>query len=172
MLTLTLLRHAKSDWSTPGQPDFERPLAPRGEKAAPRMGAYMARKKIVPELILCSTAVRARQTLDLVLPRLPGPPPVAYDDKLYLASASMMLARLRLGAGSARHVMMVGHDPGMHDLAVSLAGRGDAGDLTALAAKFPTAGLAVLTFEAKAWEDVAPAAGTLRYFMSPKRLDA
>lgn len=171
MLTLTLLRHAKSDWSLPGQQDFERTLAPRGAKDAPRMGAYMARNGLVPDLILCSGAVRARQTLALVVPALPVAPPVTYDNALYLATPSVMLARLRHCAGGAHHVMMVGHDPGMHQLAISLAGAGDAALRETLAIKFPTAGLAVLTFETDDWGCVVAGAGTLRHFTAPKRLD-
>lgn len=170
MLTLSLLRHAKSDWSTRGQKDFDRPLAQRGLDAAPRMGAYMAANGIAPALVLCSTAVRARQTLDLVLPCLAPQPEVVHVDKLYLASPNIMLAQLRMRAGAARHVMMVGHDPGMHDLAVSLAGTGDPADLGALHAKFPTAALAVLAFEVEGWDEVAPGRGRLVRFVMPKRL--
>lgn len=170
MLTLSLLRHAKSDWSTRGQGDFDRPLAQRGLEAAPRMGAYMAANDVAPALVLCSTAVRARQTLDLVLPHLAKPPKVVHDDKLYLASPNIMLAQLRKSAGAARHVLMVGHDPGMHDLAVSLAATGAGADLQALHAKFPTAALAVLAFEVQGWDEVAPGGGHLLRFVAPKRL--
>ena len=95
MLTLSLLRHAKSSWEDGSLKDFERPLAKRGESAAPRMGAFMAERGLAPQLILCSPAVRARQTLDLVLPHLAGDPSVLYEDRLYLAAPSALLARLR-----------------------------------------------------------------------------
>lgn len=170
MLTLSLLRHAKSDWSLPGQGDFDRGLAPRGREAAPRMGAWMRANGVTPELVLCSTAVRARQTLDLVLPRLEGQPKVIFDGKLYLASPVVMLERLRAAAGEARHVLMVGHDPGMHQFAVALAGTGEAGVLSAVRAKFPTAGLAVVTFDVEDWSEVTTGGGQLVCFMSPKRL--
>jgi phosphohistidine phosphatase len=170
MLTLSLLRHAKSSWDDTGARDFDRPLAERGEAAAPRMGAFMARHKISPGLILCSPAVRARQTLDLVLPHLPGTPTVAYEEALYLAAPKALLARLRKVAAEVAHVVIVGHDPGMHQLAVDLAGTGDAASLEALARKFPTAGLAVIGFKVRDWSKVGPGKGHLEVFATPKAL--
>lgn len=170
MLTLSLFRHAKSSWDDPGVKDFDRPLATRGETAAPRMGAFMAEHDIQPQLILCSPAVRTRQTLDLVLPHLSGDPTVVYEDGFYLAPASQLLARVRKVEAKVRRVMIVGHDPGMHGLAVELAGSGTPKLMQALAAKFPTAGLAVLDFELDKWSKVGPGIGQLRIFMTPKRL--
>jgi phosphohistidine phosphatase len=170
MLTLSLLRHAKSSWDDPGLGDVERPLNERGEKAAARMGAYMAEHGIAPDLVLSSPSVRTRQTLDLLLPKLPSRPPVAFEDNLYLASAATMLRRVRKLKAAVSHVMVVGHDPGMHSLAAELAGSGNPADLQALAAKFPTAGLAVIAFEARAWPQVKPGAGRLVLFMTPRRL--
>jgi phosphohistidine phosphatase len=170
MLTLSLLRHAKSSWEDASLEDFERPLAKRGESAAPRMGRFMAEQGLAPQLVLCSPAVRARQTLDLVLPHLSGGPTILYEDNLYLAAPTVLLKRLRKVAGEVRHVMIVGHDPGMHGLAVELAGAGDAEMLRALAAKFPTAGLAVIRFKARSWTKVGRGAGQLELFMTPKML--
>jgi phosphohistidine phosphatase len=170
MLTLSLLRHAKSSWDDGSLEDFERPLAKRGESAAPRMGAFMAEQGLAPQLILCSPAVRARQTLDLVLPHLAGGPTVVYEDHFYLAAPSVLLARLRKIEGKVSHVMIVGHDPGMQGLAVELAGSGDAGMLQALAVKFPTAGLAVIRFKARSWTKVGRGRGRLELFTTPKTL--
>jgi phosphohistidine phosphatase len=170
MLTLSLLRHAKSSWDSPGVDDFDRPLASRGEAAAPRMGAFMARHKIAPELILCSPAVRARQTLDLVLPELPGTPTVAYEEALYLAAPKVLIERVRKIDAKVTHVMIVGHDPGMQALAVDLAGTGDPKLLEALARKFPTAGLAVIGFKVRDWSKVGPGKGHLEVFATPKAL--
>jgi phosphohistidine phosphatase len=171
MFTLSLLRHAKSNWDDPGLKDFDRPLARRGEAAAPRMGEFMAAQGIEPELILCSPAVRTRQTLELVLPYLTAGPTVVYEEAFYLAAASQLLARVRTVEANVRHVMIVGHDPGMHGLAVELAGSGAPKQMQALVAKFPTAGLAVLDFEVDGWPDIGPGLGRLRLFMTPKRLD-
>ncbi len=170
MLTLSLLRHAKSSWDNPGLDDFERPLARRGEAAAPRMGAFMKKHGIAPQLILCSSAVRTRQTLDLVLPHLAGTPAVQYEDALYLAAARTLLARVRKISPEVTHAMLVGHDPGMHELAMDLAATGDAEALAALARKFPTGGLAVIGFEASGWSRIAPGKGRLELFVTPKTL--
>lgn len=167
---LSLLRHAKSDWSVPGTDDFDRPLASRGREAAPRVGAYMAREGLRPQLVLCSAAVRTRQTLDLVLPHLTGAPEVSYERGLYLASGNAMLARLHAVPATVTHVMVVGHDPGMHEIALALAGTGDRESLATLARKFPTAGLAVISFEGLRWPDVAAGKGRLLRFVTPKGL--
>jgi len=170
MLTLCLLRHAKSSWEDASIQDFDRPLAPRGEAAAPRMAAYMAAEGIAPQLILCSPATRARQTLALVLPRLAGTPSVEFEDGLYLASSSSLLARIRKVRANIACLMLVGHDPGMHGLAVELSGQGRPEDLNRLASKFPTAGLAVISFRSGGWSQVKPKAGRLDTFTSPRRL--
>ena len=170
MLTLSLLRHAKSSWAEPAQDDFDRPLNERGREATPRMGSYMAGLDITPDLILCSPAVRTRQTLALVLPHLPRTAEIAYDNDLYLASTGDLLKRIRKTPGSISHLMIVGHDPGMHGIAVKLAGSGDPATLDLLAAKFPTAGLAVIVFEATSWAEVGAGDGRLQIFMTPKRL--
>src|SRR5262249_29231195 len=145
MLTLSLLRHAKSSWADARLKDIDRPLNARGEDAAPLMGAFMAREKLSPDLILCSPAERTRQTLELVLAYLEPAPEVVSEAGLYLASPGGMLKRLRKLARKIRHVMIVGHNPGLHALAQQLVGdEGEAESLEALAAKFPTAGLAVI----------------------------
>ena len=170
MLTLSLLRHAKSDWDDPSLKDFDRPLARRGQEAAPRMGAYMAREGLAPDHILCSPAVRARQTLDLVLPRLAGGPTVVYEESFYLAAPSVLLARLRRIEAKVEHVLVIGHDPGMQGLALELAGDGEREPLKALARKFPTAGLAVIVFKARDWSRIGPGKGRLDRFVTPKSL--
>lgn len=170
MLTLSLLRHAKSSWADARLKDIERPLNERGEKAAPRVGALMARRGLTPDLVLCSPAVRTRQTLDLVLPYLKEAPTVLYEDALYLASPATLLKRVHQVGSWVRHTMVVGHDPGMHLLALELASSGPDEDLQALAEKFPTAGLAVIVFEVQRWTKVKPGGGRLELFAAPKRL--
>ena len=171
MLTLSLFRHAKSSWDNPDLQDFDRPLNERGETAAPQMGAFMAEHGIVPDLILCSPAARARQTLDLALPHLPSKPTVNYEDALYLTASETLLKRIRKLEANVHHVMMVGHDPGLHRLATELSGSGDPELLQALARKFPTAGLVVIQFKVTSWSKVRPGMGHLEVFMTPKRLE-
>lgn len=170
MLTLSLLRHAKSSWSEARLKDFERPLNERGRKAAPRMGAFMARRGLVPDLILCSSAVRARETLDLVLPRLKAAPAVVYEDALYLASSATMLKRLHKVPAEIGHAMVVGHNPGLNSLALELLGAGAEADWEALAEKLPTGGLVVIAFDVAGWSKVKRRAGRLELFTAPKRL--
>ena len=170
MLTLSLLRHAKSSWDDPSLRDFDRPLAKRGIAGAGRIGAFMKAEGVAPQLILCSPAARARQTLDLVLPQLGGKPKVLYEDALYLATPTQLLARARKIEEAARHALIVGHDPGMHVLALELSGAGDPEMLCALTAKFPTAALAVIRFKARRWSKLRPAGGELELFTAPKML--
>ena len=170
MLTLMLLRHAKSSWDHPGLEDFDRPLGPRGLDAATQMGAFLSTAIAAPGLILCSSSVRTRQTLDLVLPRLTAKLECVFEDALYLACASELLARLRRVPRAKPRVMMIGHNPGIHDLALTLTASGDAHLRANLAAKFPTAALAVLTFKGDAWSKVGPGMGTLTHFIKPSQL--
>ena len=171
MLTLSLLRHAKSSWADRELEDHDRPLAKRGIKAAGAMGAYIATNGLQPDLVLCSDAVRTRATLTLVLPQLGKPPPKAvFDNALYMAAPAALLGRLQQLKSDARHVMVIGHNPGLHALALELTGKGKQDDVEALALKFPTCALAVLTFKARKWSDIGPGAGSLDLFMTPRRL--
>src|SRR5262245_31811714 len=95
MLRLMLLRHAKSDWTKPGQRDRDRALAPRGRSAAPQIGTYMARHKLVPDRVVCSTAVRTRQTWDLVAAALPKAPTATFEDALYDADPDDIIGAIR-----------------------------------------------------------------------------
>lgn len=170
MLTLSLLRHAKSSSDRARIRDIERPLAPRGERTAPLMGRFIAEHHLEPDLILCSTSKRTRQTLDLILPKLTTRPEVAYDDDLYLAEPEGMLQVLRARSGTRKRVMIIGHNPGLQALALILSGAGRTADLKAIRAKFATAGLAVLNFTAPDWSGATPGAGILRLYMAPRRL--
>jgi phosphohistidine phosphatase len=173
MLTLSLLRHAKSAWDDPSLTDHERPLAPRGEKAAPIIGRHIAKSGRVPDLVLCSTALRTRQTLALVLLQLTDKPvDIRFDDDLYLATPATMRQHLSAIGASARHVMLVGHNPGLHALALELTATGSKRLITRMAKKFPTTALAVLTFpDLEDWSDVRPGSGTLESFTTPRELD-
>lgn len=170
MRTLSLFRHAKSSWSKKGLQDFDRPLNARGLKAAPAMGAYMAQHAILPDLILCSTAKRTIETLELALQAFPAEPEVRYDDTLYLASPSEILKRVKSYGMDFPHIMVIAHNPGIHACALRLAGEGPDDAMAALAAKFPTAALAVIDFPSASWRDIKDGEGRLRLFMVPKAL--
>jgi phosphohistidine phosphatase len=178
MRTVTLFRHAKSSWTAaaPGAPppaDRLRPLADRGRRDAPRMAAWFAANGIRPDRVLCSSAVRTQQTFELVRDALE---PAGHDaeirDDLYLADYPHVLDVLRGLPETIHHVMLIGHDPGFHDAANHLVGAGDGPLRALLAAKFPTAGAAVIDFDCARWRSLGPGTGTLRHFMGPKRLPA
>ena len=171
MLTLYLLRHAKSSWDQPNISDFDRPLAARGREAAPRMGRHMKDAAHTPELVLCSTAVRARQTMELVLGTLKCDPEVRMVDGLYNFGDGTGLLQIIQDAGADyTEVMVIGHNPSLESLAVTLAGTGASADLTDMARKYPTAALAVIEFDTDRWSDVRPGKGRLRSFTRPKAL--
>lgn len=169
-LTLSLFRHAKSSWDAPASGDFDRPLSPRGQKAAPRMARFMSAKRVEPNLILCSTAIRARQTLDLALPYLGGDPEIRFDDALYHASLKQLMEFVRATPNEVRHLMIIGHNPGLHALALRVAIPGSSGDRADLATKFPTAALAVFHLTATKWQDVGTRTGKLALYMVPRQL--
>jgi len=164
--TLYLLRHAKSSWDDATLADHERPLAPRGRRDAMRISAHLARLDVEPDLVLCSSAVRTRETLDLLLPAV-GSSTVIVEDDLYGASAEMLLERIRLVTDDVASAMVIGHNPGLEQLALMLASAGN--ELERLEAKFPTAALATLEF-AQGWSRLAPSAATLTAFVVPKQL--
>ncbi|HXG79652.1 MAG TPA: histidine phosphatase family protein [Methyloceanibacter sp.] len=168
MLTLILLRHAKSSWSNPAIADFDRPLAKRGIKDAPLMGKAMAERGIEPELVLCSAARRTRDTLDLVLPELKVEPEVVYDEALYHASPAKMLEILHGIRPGANRVMLVGHNPELQAFALDLVGAGPKHFRDRLMTKYPTAALAAVNFAAGLWKNITVNSGTLNLFMTPK----
>lgn len=171
MRTLLLLRHAKSGWDDPQLGDHERPLAKRGARDAARIGDYLAKHDLVPDLVLCSDAVRTRATLTIVLSRVEGAAPrIVYDRRLYLAEPDAIVAALAEVDAATDRVMVIGHNPGMHALALGLTGSGAGKALAQLALKYPTAGLAVIDFDADGWDRLAAGKGTLRAFVTPKGL--
>lgn len=171
MLTLTLLRHAKSDWSDDTLDDFDRPLAKRGLKAAPVIGRELKKRGPELDLILCSTSKRTHQTLDLVLQELPGQKAgIHYLDDLYHALPDQILDLVRARADTATHVMVVGHNPGLHVLALRLAHDAETELRAAMSRKFPTAAFAQFQFEGRGWGDFDPAQGRLTHFITPRSL--
>lgn len=162
MIRLWILRHAKSSWDDPGLEDDERPLAPRGRRACVALRRYCADNGVHPALVLCSTARRARETLEGVLPAL-GKPVVRFDDACYDATTASWLTTLRgLDTPSA---LIVGHNPALHQLALTLAG----GALRAkIEEKLPTGALA--TFTAEGWRGLAPRTAELTDVVFPREL--
>jgi phosphohistidine phosphatase len=158
---LFLLRHAKSSWDDPTLADHDRPLAERGRKAAQLVGAYLRREGIRISLVLCSSARRARETLNLVDP----PGEVEIEQELYGASAEQLLELVRQLPETSDSVMLIGHNPAMQELAVCLAGD----DSELAEQKFPTGALATLTF-AGSWRDLRLGGAELVGFLKPREL--
>jgi phosphohistidine phosphatase len=173
MKTLYLLRHGKSAWNDPSLADHDRPLAPRGARAAKLIGRELRKEGFRADCILCSTARRAIDTLEIVTAQLDGGAlemPVHQERELYLTGERTLLERLRRLPDKVGTAMLVGHNPDLHYLAQELAGSGDKEDLKSLEAKFPTAALAVLKFPVESWSDIGPRAGRLTRFLIPKKL--
>jgi phosphohistidine phosphatase len=173
-LLLLLLRHAKSDWSGSGKiDDHDRPLSARGRRSAPAMGAFMRAKRYEPALVLCSTARRAKETLELVLPSFRKEPKLRYQHALYLAEWPQILQQIQ-DAGKDSPLLVVGHNPGIEQLSVALSlqprNTAEKGRAETLAAKFPTAALAAFEFEIKLWTEAKPGRGRLIDFVRPRDL--
>jgi phosphohistidine phosphatase len=159
---LTLLRHAKSDW--PDVPDHDRPLAKRGRKDAPRIGRWLRTHGYVPDVVICSTALRTRQTWDLVAPELSGSAQVLLEPRAYAASPLTLLYLCRELPDPCRAALLIAHNPGLEELAASLSGaQAQAGP------RFPTAAVAVFEFTG-AWSDLAPGEANLLEFTIPADL--
>jgi phosphohistidine phosphatase len=170
---LLLLRHAKSDRAgSDAIADHDRPLSARGRNAAPKVAAYMRVKGYEPALVLCSSAKRTKETLKLVLPAFKHRPKTRYLRALYLAEWPALLAAVRKAPADASLLLLVGHNPGIEQLAIalSLQPRNAAERVLAqrLAQKFPTGALAVLEFETSSWQGVQPGHGRLIDYVCPK----
>jgi phosphohistidine phosphatase len=160
---LYLLRHAKSSWDHPGLSDHDRPLAKRGRRATKALRPYLQKHAIAPELVLCSTARRARETLERIEPAL-GAPAVRREPALYAASAEALLDRLRDVPDAVASVMLVGHSPGIEELADTLTG-------CPVGSTFPTAALATLELLCASWGDTGPGTARLIDFVRPRDLE-
>ena len=171
-MQLLIFRHAKS-----GHPasvdDFDRPLCDEGNAAAPLVGAWIREHNLEPAAVLCSPALRTKQTLALALPFFRTAPKLDYDRSLYLSEVAALLTKIRK-APALSPLMIVGHNPGLHDMAVALLAPQQRGDAKMraeeLARKFPPAGLAVLEFKTKDWAGLKPATAQLAFFVRPKSL--
>lgn len=171
MRRLMLLRHAKSDWSLPGQADHERTLTPRGRKAAPLMGRYIAEHGMIPDHAIVSTAARTRETWRLVAGMFPRKPPADFEDRIYEASPRDILAAIADAPASAQSLIVVGHNPGFHETANLLVDSGDRRLRRSLSEKFPTAALAVIDLEIDDWTAIRPGSGRIERFVTPRAIE-
>ena len=163
MKTLLILRHAKSSWKHPGLADHDRPLTKRGNRDAPRVGLLLHRQALTPDLIVSSTAVRARCTAVQVAERSGCGRPVELDRQLYLAEPEAVVEVVRSFGGEASRVLVVGHNPGLEELVARLSGHAEV---------LPTAALAQIELPLAEWAELrAFTRGRLANLWRPKELD-
>ena len=169
---LLLLRHAKAVTGEPGMADFDRPLAARGESAARLIGQHLTRCGLLPDLVLCSPARRTRETWDIAACELPQRPETRLIGELYdFGDGAALLAAIRQHGGTAARLMLVTHNPATQALALGLSATGDKSLRRQMAEKYPTAGLAVITFAAGYWVETSAATGRLDAFIRPRELE-
>jgi phosphohistidine phosphatase len=166
---LYVLRHAKSSWDDPELADHERPLSKRGRRASDLIAEHLERERITPALILCSSARRTRETLDRIAPAIGADAEIQIEGGLYGAGAEGLLDRLSGVPEGVESVMLIGHNPGVQELAIAIAGGDPA--VSAMRAKFPTGALATLELDG-VWRDLAPGAASLVAFVKPRELEA
>jgi phosphohistidine phosphatase len=165
MKTLRLLRHAKSSWEDPGLADEDRPLAPRGRRATKALASYLWGDGAPPKIVLCSSARRARETLEGLADSLGEDVVVRVEPELYGAAGEDLLERLRALPDTADSVMLIGHNPAIQALALELARAGPT--LDRIADKYPTGGLVKLEFEGT-WAELGPGSAEPVDFVKPK----
>jgi phosphohistidine phosphatase len=170
--TLTLLRHAKSGWDDPVARDFDRPLNPKGRRAAQTMGRHLRQQRLSYDRVIASPAVRVEETIAELEAGFGRGLGVAWDRRLYLASAGSLLDVVRETDAAAGSLLLIGHNPGLEDLVLLLV-PDVAGTLRdSVEEKYPTATLAEMTFDADDWGALAAGGATLTRFVRPRDLDA
>lgn len=162
MRTLYLLRHAKSSWKDETQADFERPLAGRGRKACIIVAQLFQVKKIELDLMICSTAVRARETIELVRQIAKLRTELRFDERIYEASTARLIEVVSQIDSDRKSVLMVGHNPGFEDLVYELTGKSE---------PLPTAALVKIKLKISKWSDPYSGKGTLEWIMRPRELE-
>ena len=167
MRRLLLLRHAKTERAEPGERDRDRKLMARGRADAPVIGAYMARHRLAPDFVLVSPVTRAEETWALVAAALGKPPRVARDTRIYNAGPQTLIEVIG-ETRDARALLVVGHNPGLHDLAVQLIASGDVEGRECINEKLPTSGLVVIEFPYDDWSRLHRSSGRLERFVSPR----
>lgn len=169
-MRLMIFRHAKAEKSAPGMRDRDRPLAARGLKEAPRMGAFMARHKLLPHRALVSPSRRTRETWDGLAGALPSSIPVFYEDRLYDATPEAIIEVIKETPAEIPTLIVVGHNPGLHEAARLLIAAGDVEAREQLNEGLPTSGLAVIDFAGDDWEKLHLHSGRLERFVTPRLL--
>jgi len=165
--TLYLLRHAKAESATVKEDDINRKLSARGREACTTIGIYMKTKGYAPSLVLCSPATRTRETLEYVMESACISPPHTFEKSIYLATIDKIIDILHCFDDGVDSLMIVGHNPAMHHLALTLAQPESTGLHALLELKYPTGALTVLRFPVNSWQDIMRGEGELLDFMTP-----
>lgn len=168
--TLILLRHAKTETGSAGQDDKARRLIPRGNEATRIIGNWLVEKGLIPDYVLCSDAIRTTETVLGIEHAYKRPLPVNYTPKLYLASANEILNVIEAVPENVSRLMVVAHNPGVHELAMKLARNGDDSLIDKMAIKFPTCAVATFACHTPDWATIRSARTELSDFVSPKML--
>ena len=171
MRRLLLLRHAKAERSQPGERDHDRVLTARGRADAHKLGAYLARHAIVPDRAVISTAARTRETWTQLSQAFTAPPPVSFDERIYDATPEAILQAINEISPEPGTLIVIGHNPGMHELASMLVATGDIDARERLGEGFPTSALALITFVLADWSSQHSRAGRLEHFVTPRWLE-
>jgi len=171
MLRLLLLRHAEAERPA-GAIDRARPLSQEGLKASQLMGSYIARSALAPTMAVVSSALRTQQTWEQVAPSLQGDIVLHLEPRLYDASAATILRVIAETAPTHRTLLLVGHNPGFHEVAIALSRSGDRSSLATLRQGLPTGGLVVIEFDLPHWYGISSAAGQLERYVTPRSIGA
>lgn len=163
---LFLLRHAHADRPA-GVDDHERPLSQQGHDDAVDMGVYMAQAGLVPAMAMVSTSTRTRSTWELIQKSMPQIVPTLFERRLYECSSQDILSAIRGTATQHESLIVVGHNPGMHRLALQLVGRADRNAFARLSSDYPPGSLAIIDFETDTWTDIGEHGGTLERYATP-----
>ena len=168
MKILYVLRHAKSDWGDSSLEDFDRPLNARGKKAAKAIGGELRKRKIKPDLVLASPAVRALQTIGRVEDGYGSKFDVEHEPRIYGCEPETLVDLIKSAPDDVHRLLIVGHNPGLQDLVVKLSRPGEL--LDEATEKFPTAALAEIRFDTKSWNEIASGQGILECLVRPRDL--
>jgi phosphohistidine phosphatase len=172
MRRVLLLRHARADRAPLGARDIDRALTGQGREEAARIGAYLARHTLLPDRAMVSSAARSQETWALAAATLTAPPPVEAERRVYDASAEALFDLIKCMEQSIRTLIIVGHNPGLHECAVRLVASGDVDARTRLNQELPPAGLVAIDFMFDSWAQLAPHTGRLERFITPKSIEA
>ena len=172
MRRLLLFRHAKAERSEPGMEDRARRLVDRGHKDAAKVGAYMASHALIPDRVLTSPSARTQETWKSVSTAFRPAPAATTVERLYDATAQAILHIIKEASPGAHTLLVIGHNPGLHELAVMLIASGDVESRERLREKLPTSGLVIIDFAFDDWGKLHPQCGRLERFITPKSLGA